>query len=296
MLSVRAYGLFTSTLFRAHTEPAALRARFERFATVSRETVQRKRAATTFADHRVGNLFIESLCAAEAPARAILHLHGGGFLFGSSASYRERAMRLAYRFDAEVFVPDYRLAPEHRYPAALEDALEAYRHLRSLRPSGPIVVTGDSAGGGLVLSLLVRLRDLGEPMPNGAILLSPWADLSASGASVDGNHGRDLWLTRRHLERWGSHYAGEENRRDPLLSPVFADLSALPPLWVLAGGDEILMDDAVRVAERAKRAGTPSTLVIGAGMQHDFPLTLPWLAESKQAWNGMRDFVTRVTS
>ena len=200
-------------------------------------------------------------------------------------------MRLSFRFAAEVFVPDYRLAPEHPFPAALDDALVAYQYVRALRPRAPIFITGDSAGGGLGLSLLVRLRELGARMPAGAVLLSPWTDLSASGASVDHNHGRDLWLTRAHLQRWASYYAGQTDPRSPLMSPLFADLSGLPPLLLLTGEDEILRDDAVRVAARAARAGTDARLLIGSGMQHDWPLTLPWLAQSHAAWKAMCAFV-----
>jgi acetyl esterase/lipase len=290
-LSLQAYGLFTSTLFRARTAPRTLRARFERFGHVSREAMRRKHPKVAFADHRVGPLMVESVRASASPSCDVIHLHGGGFVFGSPATYRNRAMRLSYRLDAEVFVPDYRLAPEHPFPAALEDALVAYRHVRALRPRAPLLVTGDSAGGGLALSLLVRLRQLGEPLPDGAILLSPWTDLSASGSSVDDNRRRDRWLTREHLSRWGSHYAGGADPRTPLMSPLFADLSGLPPLLLLVGEDEILKDDAVRVAERARRAGTDACLLVGRRMQHDWPLTLPWLDESRHAWSAMRVFV-----
>jgi acetyl esterase/lipase len=201
-------------------------------------------------------------------------------------------MRLSYRLNAEVFVPDYRLAPEHTYPCALEDALVTYQYVRALRPRLPVFVSGDSAGGGLALSLLVRLRERGEAQPDGAILLSPWTDLAATGASLDGNARRDRWLSRAHIERWARYYAGAADMRAPLLSPLYAELGALPPLLVLAGEHEVLLDDAVRVAERAQRAGTDARLLIGAGMQHDWPLTLPWLDESKQAWRAMAAFVT----
>lgn len=291
VLSVQAYGVVTSTLFRARTKPTALRSRFERLAATPREVLSRKHRSLVWGDHQAGSVFVESVRAVDAPDAVVLHLHGGAFVFGSAASYRRRAMRLSYRLNAEVFVPEYRLAPEHPYPAALDDVLTTYRFIRDvLRPASPILVTGDSAGGGLGLSLLVRLRELGEPMPAGAILLSPWTDLSTSGASVETNHGRDVWLSRAHLERWSSYYVASNDRRDPMLSPVFADVEGLPPLLLLAGEDEVLRDDAVRVAERAKRAGTDARLVVGARMQHDWPLTLPWLEESREAWEAMRAF------
>lgn len=292
-LSVRAYGLVTSTLFGATTPPATLRARFERFGGVSREAMTRKYPQLSFASHAVGALGVESVRAVPSPRCVVLHLHGGAFLMGSSSSYRNRAVRMSYRCDAEVFVPDYRLAPEHPYPAALEDALVSWQYVRALRPRVPILVTGDSAGGGLALSLLVKLRELGAEMPAGAILLSPWTDLTGSGASVQTNRTKDLWLTRRHLEAWARHYVGGADPRAPELSPLFAALADLPPLLVLAGEHEILLDDATRVVEAATRAGTTASLVVGRGMQHDWPLTLPWLDESRSAWSEIRGFIAR---
>lgn len=290
-LSLRAYGAFTSLLFRADSAPEAMRARFERFANVSRAALQRKYPALRFEDHRLGALNVESVCARSAPSRIVMHLHGGAFVFGSAASYRNRSMRLSHRLGAEVFVPDYRLAPEHPFPAALDDALVAYQYVRALRPQAPIFLSGDSAGGGLVLSLMLRLRELGAPMPAGAILLSPWTDLSVSGGSVRDNHGKDLWLTRAHLTRWASYYAAQSDLCSPLLSPVFADLSRLAPLLLLVGEHEVLRDDAVRVATRVREGGGDARLVIGARMQHDWPLTLPWLNESRAAWDTLRAFV-----
>ena len=290
-MSLRAYGLITSSLFGATTAPLTMRARFERFGRVPRQKLQRRFPQLRFQDHAVAGLAIEALCAVDAPKRVILYLHGGAFFMGSPASYRNRAMRLSYRCDAEVFVPAYRLAPEHPYPAALDDALEAWSLVSQLRPGAPLVVAGDSAGGGLSLSLLVRLRDLGLTMPSGSVLLSPWTDLTVSGSSVDSNHGKDLWFTRRHLETWARYYVGSADGHSPCVSPVFADLSRLPPLLLLVGEDELLLDDAVRVADAARGGGTAATVLIGKRMQHDWPLTLPWLEESRMAWNAIRTFV-----
>ena len=290
-LSLRAYGLVTSTLFGATTPPMTMRGRFERFSRVSRQAMRRKFPKLVFGDHAVDGLAIESVCAVESPARVILYLHGGAFFMGSPASYRNRAMRLSYRCQAEVFVPDYRLAPEYQYPAAHDDTLVAWGFVKALRPHAPIFVAGDSAGGGLSLSLLVRLRDSGLVMPNGSFQLSPWTDLTVSGPSVNVNHGKDLWFTRKHLEVWARYYVGQADSRSPYLSPVFADLSGLPPLLLLVGEDELLLDDTLRVRDAAKTVGTDVRVLIGNGMQHDWPLTLPWLDESKHAWKTIRRFV-----
>lgn len=288
-LSLRGYGLVTRALFGAGTPPLAMRRRFERLSRVPRERMQRKFPKLSFGDHAADGLAIESVRAVESPARVVLYLHGGAFFMGSPASYRNRAMRLSYRCQAEVFVPDYRLAPEHPYPAALDDALAAWKFVKAQRPEAPIFVAGDSAGGGLGLSLLLKLRDLGLAMPSGAFLLSPWTDLAVTGASVDGR--KDLWFTRRHLETWAKYYVGRADARSPYLSPVFARLSGLPPLLIFVGENELLLDDALRVRDAAASVGTDVRVHVGEGMQHDWPLTLPWLDESRIAWEEMRRFV-----
>src|ERR1700739_616526 len=137
--SLRAYGLITSTLFGATTSPLEMRARFERFGRVSRVKLQRKYPGLRFEDHRCGELAIESVCAVATPRRVVLYLRGGPFFMGSPASYRNRAMRLSYRCHAQVFVPAYRLAPEHPFPAALEDAFAAWQLLQTLRRDAPLL-------------------------------------------------------------------------------------------------------------------------------------------------------------
>lgn len=287
-LSLQAYGLVTRTLFRPTTPPLTMRRRFERFSAQSREAMLARHPAVVFGDHRSGPLAIESVRATPHPPRRLLYLHGGAFVMGSTASYRSRAVRFSYRCNAEVFVPEYRLAPEHPYPAALEDAVAAWRALQAMDDGRPALVAGDSAGGGLALSLVVRLRQLGERLPRGAVLLSPWANLTTE--AVTGDH-RDLWLGAEHLRRWAAHYVGRADPRDPLVSPAHADLSALPPMLLLVGEDEALAQETRRLFVRACRAGTDARLLIGPRMQHDWPLTLPWLSESRRAWAEIAGFV-----
>jgi acetyl esterase/lipase len=288
-LSLKAYGVITRTLFGPNTHPKVMRRRFERFGATSRRRLLERHPGLVFAEHAAGPVNIESVHAG-SPERAVLYLHGGAFVMGSPASYRSRAARVAYRCRAEVFVPDYRLAPEHPFPTALEDALAAYRHLRSLRRGWPLFVAGDSAGGGLALSLMVRLRDLGEPLPDGAILISPSVDLAEPGGYAE-ERGTDLWLTREHLHRWFRHYVGNADPANPLLSPVHANFSGLPPFLVLAGADELLLEEGRQVVDRALSAGVDARLLVGKGMQHDWPLTLPWLRESRHAWKVIASFV-----
>ncbi len=287
-LSLRAYGLVMRSLFRPRTPPQTMRRRFERFGRTSRATVLARHPTVVFGDHRVGELAIESVRATAQPATVLLYLHGGAFVMGSPSSYRSRAVRLSYRCDAEVLVPDYRLAPEHPFPAALEDALAAWRAIGPIASGRPVLVGGDSAGGGLALSLMVRLRELGETLPRGAVLLSPSANLA--GGAVSGQH-RDLWLTPDHLRRWRRHYLGTADPRDPRASPALADLSGLPPMLVLVGEDEVLAAETHRWVACARHAGTDARLLVGEKMQHDWPLTLPWLAESRRAWAEIASFV-----
>jgi len=290
-LSVRAYGLVTRSLFPADASPLAMRARFERFANTPREKLQRKHPELVFEDYTFGNRSMESVRAIASPSCVLMHLHGGAYFMGAPASYRSRTMRLSYRCGAEVFAPDYRLAPEHPAPAALEDAVDAWCELTRLRPGMPKFVSGDSAGGGLAISLMAALRDQGLPLPDGAVLFSPWTDMTVSGASYDDNDRRDVWLSRAHCETWAGHYLGDVDPRDPRVSPLYAKLEGFPPMLLLVGDQEVLLDDARKVHERALAAGVASVLHVGREMQHDWPLTLPWLEESREAWSAIARFV-----
>jgi acetyl esterase/lipase len=294
-LSVQAYGLVTRSLFPALGSPLIMRVRFERFARTPREKLRRKYPELVFGDHSFGDRSMESVKAVEAPSSVLMHLHGGAYFMGTPASYRSRAMRLSYRCNAEVFAPDYRLAPEHPAPAALDDALDAWCELRRLRPGVPMFVSGDSAGGGLAISMMVALRDQGLPLPDGAVLFSPWTDMSTSGASYDDNDRNDVWLSRAHCETWAGYYLGDLDSRDPRVSPMYANLEGLPPMLLLVGDREVLFDDARQVHANALDAGVASTLHVGRHMQHDWPLTLPWLDESRDAWSSIQAFVARLS-
>jgi monoterpene epsilon-lactone hydrolase len=207
------------------------------------------------------------------PGRAILYLFGGGFVLGSPATRRKTAGHLALAAKARVLVPNYRLAPEYPFPAALDDAVRAYEWLlaHGAEPS-KTVVAGDSAGGGLAVSTVIAVRDRGLPMPAGIVALSPWADLSCSGESTTSCAATDIECTSAGLLEMASSYLGDGDPRQPLASPVFADLTGLPPILCVVGGDEALLDDTIRLVRSAGIAGVDSTAVIGAGMQHIFPI------------------------
>jgi monoterpene epsilon-lactone hydrolase len=201
--------------------------------------------------------------------RVVLYLHGGGFVMGSSTAYRFFASALSRITQSRVFVLNYRLAPEHPFPAAFEDSTAAYRWLLSaaVKP-GHVILMGDSAGGTLALSNLIASRDAGVPLPAGAVLISPLLDMTMSGASYTSNaeldimENRDLVLEMRHM------YLGERDPRSPEVSPLFADLHGLPPLLVHVGSDELLLDDSKQVVERVHQAGGSAQLHIGDGMWH----------------------------
>jgi acetyl esterase/lipase len=218
--------------------------------------------------------------------RAILYVHGGAYCTLGPRSFRAFAARLARGAAADVYVIDYRLAPEHPYPAALDDALDAYRWLlREGYAAENLSIVGDSAGGGLALAALMRLRDTGAALPASATLISPWTDLTLGGASIDGLARRDPLLTRAWLERSARAYAG------PSLHD--AGLAGLPPMLVIVASDEILLGDAELLVARATRDGTPAFGRRYDGLWHDFPLQAGLLPEAELAIDDIVAFVRR---
>jgi epsilon-lactone hydrolase len=214
------------------------------------------------------------------PNRQVLWLHGGGYVQGSPNTHRNMIWNVARAADARVLLLDYRLAPEHPFPAALEDAFAAYKWLlaRGGQP-GKITIAGDSAGGGLTVALLTRIRDDGLPLPAGGVCISPWVDLEITGDSIADKAGEDPMLDRSLLEWFAGHYLGPSDPRGPLASPLHADLTGLPPLLIQVGTAEVLLDDARRLAERARRAGIDVTYEEWERMMHVWHLFAPLLSE-----------------
>jgi epsilon-lactone hydrolase len=208
-----------------------------------------------------------------ATSRTILHLHGGGYVIGSSRSHGAFASHLAAATSARVLLLGYSLAPEHPAPAALDDTIRSYRWLlREIAGADEIVMSGDSAGGGLALAALAELRDQGLPLPRAALLLSPWLDLTLSGASMRARAEEDIVLSPELLEHWGSLYRGDLPADDPRLSPLLGGLDGLPPLLVQVGTREILLDDARRLAERTSDGSVEVTLRVHEDMIHVWPV------------------------
>lgn len=226
--------------------------------------------------------------------RVVLYFHGGGYFFGSPRSHRAVTWRLSHFCKAKVLALDYRQPPDWAYPAPLEDAVRAYRGLleRGYDPAH-IVFAGDSAGGNLVLVALLRLRELGLPMPVSAVLISPWTDLTCSGESVVRNQDNDPLIPARALRFVARAYSADENPASPMLSPVFADLSGLPPLLIQVGDTEVVYSDAVRLADNAEKASVSCELQIWQDMPHVFHVLAAWLPEASLALREIGAFVNK---
>lgn len=220
--------------------------------------------------------------------RVVLQLHGGGYIGPMKNIYRKFAVRYSkLSYGGDVLTLDYRVAPEHPYPAALEDAVYGYRWLVEEKKYKPdrIVIAGDSAGGGLALALCLYLRDQGLPQPGGLVLMSPWADLTAGGESYDTNFEKDpLFGHSRKSMLYHSDYIGEADPADPYLSPVFGDFKGLPPMLFQVGSYEMLLSDTLSAARNAGKAGVKHRVSVYEGMFHVFQMSMDLFPESREAW------------
>jgi monoterpene epsilon-lactone hydrolase len=222
----------------------------------------------------------------------VLYLHGGAYVQGSVQTHRALAARLALASDAQVLLIDYRLAPEHPFPAALDDALAVYGALQTLHPEQPIALAGDSAGGGLALAAALRIRDLGLCAPAALALLSPWTDLSLSNASHQRNAAVDPYFPSSDALRSAAvAYAAGSDLKHPLISPQFASLAGLPPALIHVGDREALLDDACVLAQRMEASGGDARLEIYPGMWHVWQIFGGRLAEADASLAGLGAFL-----
>jgi monoterpene epsilon-lactone hydrolase len=225
------------------------------------------------------------------PAVTILYLHGGGYVIGSNVGYREFGGRLARAVGARVCVLNYRLAPEYPFPAAVDDAVAAYRWLRQHGSmAGNLIIAGDSAGGGLTLATLFALRAGGDELPAGAVTFSPWTDLAGTGATLAEGAVDDPLVNGAAIGDMAGMYAGER-LKDPLASPLYGDFRGLPPLLIQVGTREVLLDDARRMAKSARDAGVKVTYFEGEGLVHVWPVLSPTAPESAAALDQVAEFV-----
>jgi epsilon-lactone hydrolase len=229
--------------------------------------------------------------------RTIYYLHGGAYVACSPETHRAFTSALSRVANARVFALDYRLAPEHRFPAAVEDAVAGYHWLldQGVDPQ-EIVIGGDSAGGGLTVATLIALRDAGERLPRAAFVISPWADLACAGRSLDANDERDPMFYGAGVRWMAPVYLGGASPRDPLASPIYADLSKLPPLLIHVSDNEVLLDDSTRLADRAKQCGVNVDLRVWNDLPHAWPVFVAFrMPESFQALGEIVEFI-RTTS
>jgi len=231
---------------------------------------------------------------ASRPNRHVLYLHGGAYVSGAPVYYRHFTWRVADVAQAHVWALEYRLAPENPFPAALEDAVAAYDWLADNHAAHELFVMGDSAGGGLGLCLLLRLRDAGARLPRAAVSMSPWTDLALTGASLTENAASDPMISTRDLPRLVHHYLAGADPKNPYVSPLYGDTSGLPPVLIQVGSDEILRDDAVRMAAKLKQHHAQSRLEVWPRMPHVFQLFVPALPEAHQAIAQIGQFITEV--
>ncbi len=229
-------------------------------------------------------------------ACVVLYFHGGAYALGSVSAHREFLSRLASATRCQVLGINYRLAPEHPFPAALKDALFAYHWLLQQGwESSRIVMAGDSAGGGLALSTITALNAAGDPLPACAFCLSPWLDLTLSSKSILANAKADPLLSSDILSPYANYYAGDYEKDHPLISPLFARLEGLPPLLIHVGTDEIFLDEAIQFSEKAQAAGVDVKLWVWEGLFHVFQM-VPFLPETKESLADIASFIAKKVS
>jgi len=227
-----------------------------------------------------------------AEDRVVLCAHGGGFMTGSMYSHRKFFGHLAKAIGCRALIPDYRRSPEHAFPAALDDMVAAYRWLLDQGlEANHIALAGDSSGGGLIIASQLRVRDVGLPMPAASLPISPWLDMAVTGESIASNFGKDALFTKEMIQGLARAVLGDADPRDPFASPLYADLSGLAPIYIQVGGDEMIRDDSVRIAERAKKAGVDVRLDVFPGQQHTFQMAAGRAPLADEAIRRMADWV-----
>lgn len=250
---------------------------------------------TRYKDMYIGDCPAEQIIPGRIrhPHKVLYYLHGGGYCSGSIRAYRSLIARLAQRIGVRAVAIDYRLAPEHPYPAALEDALTGYRWLLEKEHfhRRDIIVAGDSSGAGLLLAMLQRARDEGLPQPLAALLLSPWVDLACTSESMQNLRDKEALLPPELPLNWAQRYADGASLMEAGLSPLYGDLKGLPPMIIQAGGHEILRGDAERLAREAQRDEVEVSLQIWEGMPHLFQYAWRMLPEARRANKDLAEFV-----
>ncbi|HVN91647.1 MAG TPA: alpha/beta hydrolase [Candidatus Binataceae bacterium] len=276
---------------RPVSTPQAMRSIFEELAVKPADDIKTEKVSA-------GGVDAEWVCAPNAAAdRVVLYLHGGGYVIGSVNTHRDLMARISRASGATVLGLNYRLAPEHAFPAAVDDAVAGYKWLlaQGIKPS-KIAVAGDSAGGGLTAATLVAIKDNKLPTPAAAALLSPWVDMEGLGESMTTRSAADPVVQKAGLLGMAAAYLQGQNAKSPLAAPLYADLKGLPPLLIQVGDAETLLDDAIRLNDRAKAAGVSTKLEVWPEMIHVWQLFASFLPEGQQAIDGIGKFIAEHTN
>lgn len=275
-------GLLLQPILSGKLAPTVQRAKLARIGKLMQLLLPR---GTLVSQQSLGGVPTEWVENLQHPVQGyLLYLHGGAYSIGSPQSHRNLTAHLARRCGLRVAVPDYRLAPEHPFPAAVDDALAAYRGLLDLGVAAQdILIAGDSAGGGLTLACALAIREAKLPLPAGLICLSPWTDLTNSGDSIHGNAASEVILSPAGFEIYTADYLAGADPRTPLASPLHANLAGLPPLLIQVADIEMLYSDATRLAEAAKRAGVATELQVYPGLWHVWQLYAGQMPEADDA-------------
>ena len=277
----------------ADTDIPVARAKFEQ---IARRMPMRR--GTTLQRGVIGAVDCEWVIPEDAgeDAPLLLYLHGGAYVCGSSATHRAMLSHLAAFAGMRALIPNYRLAPEHPFPAGLHDCQAVYRALLGAGyDAGSMAVAGDSAGGGMSLALLVSMRDEGTPLPAAAVLFSPWLDLTGSGPTMESRATVDPMFRADDMPTVAAYYAPEERLRDPLISPLFADVHDLPPMLIQVGDQEILLSDSTRLCDKMSAAGGKVTLQVWPELWHVFQYAVGRVPEAKRALADAGNFLAKLT-
>ena len=282
-LRARILKIFMGSIMSYIAKESTIKEQRAKFDKISRMTKLAK--DVEIKSQEVNGVSIEWITPPQArPDHIIFYLHGGGYTMGLNNSQRDFISRLGRAAGMQVLAVNYRLAPEHHFPAGLEDATSAYRWLLSKgNKSSGIIFAGESSGGGLALATLIFLRDAGDPLPACAVCYSPHTDLALTGESVKTKAKADVINRPFDVSGNAARYAGEYDLKDPLISPLYAPLQGLPPILIHVGTEDILLDDSTRFAEHARIAGVDVTLNIWPGMLHAFPLQAAFIPEARKA-------------
>ena len=294
MISIRARivrwitGRYIQRLDVHSADVLKLRRRLDLFGSLLMKAFRVKLERTT-----INGLYAEWLRPKKARrGKVLLYLHGGAYVMGSCRSHRQMVSHIARAAGIDALVPEYRLSPEHKFPDAIDDAVGVYRELLAtgFKPED-IVISGDSAGGGLTVATLLTLRDSGDPMPAAAVLLSPFLDVTASGDSATSRAEKDPWFHASDMKVVVDHYCDESLVRDPRVSPVFANVDGLPPVYIQVGDHEILLSDSTRFADNLREKGGVVKIEIWPEMWHVFQLFIGKMPEARRAINKIGEYV-----